>query len=190
MSKVILTDEPNPWTTKGSRIVYDNKWIRVCEDSVIDPNGNDTIYGVVSPKVVAVGVVPLDENNNTWLVGQHRYPHEKYSWEIVEGGCPKGTDPLTSAKRELREEAGITAQEWKHFLTFHTSNCFTNEVAHVWVARQLSFGNPQPDADEKLQVIKIPFSEVVDYVMSGRITDSITMCAVLKLNMLLQKGRM
>jgi ADP-ribose pyrophosphatase len=188
MNKTPLIDEPNPWITKSSRIVYDNKWLRVREDSVIDPSGNHTIYGVVSPKVIAVGIVPLDEDNNTWLVGQYRYPHEKYSWEIVEGGCPVGTDLLASAKRELLEETGITALEWKHFLTFHTSNCFTDEVAHVWVARQLSFGQSQPDDDEKLKVVKIPFHEVVAYVMNGTITDSITICAVLKLNNLLQAG--
>lgn len=189
MSKVILTDEPNPWTTKGSRIVYDNKWISVREDSVIDPNGNDTIYGVLSPKIVAVGIIPLDEENNTWIVGQFRYPHDSYSWEIVEGGCPKGTEPLASAKRELKEEAGIEAQHWKHFLTFHTSNCMTDEVAHVWVARGLSFGESEPDEDEKLKVQKIPFSELVELVMEGIITDSITVCAVLKLNNLLLENK-
>lgn len=189
MPNTLLTDEPNPWTTKSSRIVYDNKWISVREDQVIDPNGNHTIYGVVSPKVIAVGIIPLDNDQNTWLVGQYRYPHEKYSWEIIEGGCPKGTDPLASAQRELLEEAGIIAQEWTHFLTFHTSNCFTDEVAHVWLARQLSFSTPQPDDDEKLKVVKIPLNEVIDYVMNGKITDGITICSILKLHLLLKNNQ-
>ncbi|MEM6723516.1 MAG: NUDIX hydrolase, partial [Bacteroidota bacterium] len=102
----------NPWTKLSEALQYDNPWIRITEHQVLNPNGNPGIYGVVHFKNVAIGIVPLDEEYNTWLVGQYRYTLEQYSWEIPEGGGPLGTDPLKSAKRELLEETGITAKEW------------------------------------------------------------------------------
>ncbi len=188
MSNNKLTNEPNPWQLKSSQLIYENKWIALREDRVVDPNGNDTIYGVLSPKSLAVGVIPLDENNNTWLVGQFRYPLNEYSWEIIEGGCPIGTDLLDSAKRELKEEAGLEATEWKHFLTLHTSNCITDETAEVYVARNITIGESQPDEDEKLQILQLPFEEAYQYVLEGKITDGISVAAILKLKVMLMKG--
>src|SRR5690606_16919281 len=102
----------NPWTTLSIRKVYDNNWIRVEEHDVINPAGGKGIYGKVHFKNKAIGIIPIDRENNIWLVGQFRYPLGAYSWEIPEGGCPEGTSPLESAKRELREETGLTANRW------------------------------------------------------------------------------
>ena len=76
----------NPWQTIDVRPVYDNAWISVAEHRVIDPSGNPGIYGKVSFQNTAVGVIPVDEQGNTWLVGQYRYVLDEYSWEIPEGG--------------------------------------------------------------------------------------------------------
>ncbi len=185
---IILLDEENPWQKKSERIVYDNPWIQVKEDQVIDPSGNDTIYGIVHPKHLALGVIPLDEDNNTWLIGQYRYPLKRYSWEIVEGGAPFGEDPLDAAKRELKEEAGIEAKEWTHFMEMSTSNCLADEHAIFYVARGLTIGEPQPDENEKLQVAKVPFQKAYELVMEGRIQDGMSIGAILKLKIMMDEG--
>src|SRR5690349_10870140 len=104
--------EKNPWTTLSSRPIYDNRWINVREDQVLNPSGGPGIYGVVSFKNKAIGIVPVDADGNTWLVGQYRYTLNEYSWEIPMGGGPNEQDPLLSAQRELQEETGFTATRW------------------------------------------------------------------------------
>lgn len=189
MSKTILKDEGNPWTKKSDRVVYDNPWIHVREHQVIDPSGNDTIYGVVSAKMLAVGIVPLDEDYNTWLVGQFRYPLDKYSWEIIEGGGHFDVDPLESAKRELKEEAGLEATEWTKIMDIQTSNCISDEHAIIYVAKGLTIGEPEPDDNERLQLEKVPFSEAYRLVMEGRINDGMSVGGILKTHILMQEGR-
>lgn len=185
-----LNSEPNPWTTKSEKTVYENNWIKVREDAVIDPNGNDTIYGVVTAKSLAVGVLPLDENYNTWLVGQHRYPLNRYSWEIVEGGGSFNIDPIETGIRELKEETGIIAKEWMPLMTIHTSNCIADETAYLFIARQLSFSQAEPDDTEKLQVAKVSFQEAYQYVLDGTITDAMSVCAILKTKILIDSGQL
>lgn len=185
-----LNVEPNPWTTKKATTVYENNWIKVREDEVIDPNGNDTIYGVVVAKSIAVGILPLDENNNTWLVGQHRYPLNRYSWEIVEGGGSFEVSPIETGIRELKEETGIIAKEWIPLITIHTSNCIADETAYLFIARGLSFSEPCPDDTEKLQVAKVPFEEAYQFVLDGIITDAMSVCAILKTKILIDNGQL
>jgi hypothetical protein len=96
--------DDNPWTTLSSKPVYENPWILVEEHQVINPAGGKGIYGKVHFKNKAIGIVALDDQKNTWLVGQFRYPLNEWSWEIPEGGGPIGADVLLSAKRELKEE--------------------------------------------------------------------------------------
>ncbi len=189
MSKAELTDEENPWTTKSEKVIYDNPWILVNEYQVIDPAGNDTIYGVVRAKHLAIGIIPLDENNNTWLVGQYRYPLNAYSWEIVEGGGRFNIDPVESAKRELKEETGLEAKEYTKILEIQTSNCISDEIAIIYIARGLTEGIASPDDDEKLKVAKIPFEQAYQMVMNGRIKDSLSVGGILKAHLLLQAGK-
>ena len=101
--------EQNPWITKSTETKYENPWIRLDESQVINPAGNDGIYGVVHFKNRAMAIIPLDEENNTWIVGQFRYTTKTYEWEVIEGGVPEGEDLLEGAKRELEEEAGLLA---------------------------------------------------------------------------------
>src|SRR5687767_10265505 len=109
----MIDENKNPWKKLSAEIKYENPWIKVEEHQVLNPAGNPGIYGKVHFKNLAIGVIPIDENGNTWIVGQYRYPLDEYSWEIIEGGGKLGVDPLVSAKRELLEEAGIIAEEWE-----------------------------------------------------------------------------
>ena len=120
----------NPWRTLGSRRVYENPWISVREDSVVRPDGEPGIYGVVHYKNTAVGVLPV-EDDHVYLVGQYRYPLDRYSWEIPEGGCPEGEEPLGAARRELREETGLEAGSWRRLGEAYLSNSVADEYA-VW----------------------------------------------------------
>jgi len=178
----------NPWKTLETTVPYHNPWISISHNKVINPAGGKGIYGVVQFKNLAVGILPLDEENNTWLVGQYRYALDQYSWEIPEGGSPKGTDPLESAKRELKEEVGLVAQEWLPLLEIHTSNSVTDESGIIYVAKKLHQEEAEPEDTEELQVKKLPFAEVLQMVMNGTITDSMSIAAILKAKILMDQG--
>lgn len=175
-------DTTNPWTTLSSREGYSNPWIRVREDQVINPGGGRGIYGVVEYKNRAVGVVPIDENGYTWLVGQWRYCHEQYEWEIPEGGCPPGEETAECARRELMEETGIRAGIIEPLLTgIQLSNSTTNEVCDLFIARDLSFGEAAPEETEQLAVKKLPLKEAIEMARDGRIRDGVSVLALLAL---------
>ena len=177
-------EEDNPWTTLEQKEVYDNPWINVNEHKVINPSGGNGIYGVVHFKNRAIGILPLDEENNTWLVGQYRYPLNAYSWEIPEGGGDLDKDPLDGAKRELLEETGLVAKEWTEIQRMHLSNSVSDEYAFIYVARGLTMTKAAPEETEQLIVKKLPFEEAYEMVMDGRITDSISIAAILKTKIL------
>lgn len=170
----------NPWETTETRMVYENPWIRVREDQVINPAGKPGIYGVVSFKNFAIGIIPVDAEGNTWLVGQYRYSLNEWSWEIPMGGGLKGIDMLESAKRELKEETGYTAEKWTNIMTIHTSNSVTDEEGVVYLAEELTPGETEPEETEQLVVKKLPLKEAVEWVMDGKITDSISVAGLLK----------
>ena len=179
---------PNPWTTLNSRTAYDNPWISISHREVINPGGGNGIYGVVHFKNTSIGIVPLDEDHNTWLVGQYRYTLQRYCWEIPEGGGLRGTDPLEAAKRELKEETGITAALWTPLLELHTSNSVTDEYGVAYIAQGLTFGASAPEETEDLQIRKLSLESAVEMVMQGEITDSLSMISLLKVWECLKRG--
>ncbi len=178
----------NPWTTKSSTAVYANPWIEVTEHQVVRPDGQDGIYGVVHFKNIGVGVLPVDDEGYIYLVGQYRYPLDIYSWEIPEGGCPEGEDTLSAAKRELLEETGMSATNWKHFGGFHLSNSVTDEIAHIYLATGLTAGTPQPDGTEVIAYKRIAFDQALNMVLSREITDAISVMAILLYSRLTDVG--
>ena len=180
-----MSEIKNPWKTMASKQIYENNWIKLVEDQVINPNGNKGIYGKVSFKNKAIGILPLDEKGFTWLVGQYRYTLNEYSWEIPMGGGPLTIDPLISAKRELLEETGLIANKWTRILRIHTSNSVTDEEGFVYLAEDLSQSTPQFDDTEEIAIKKIPFKKAYAMVLENKITDSISIAGILKLGKLL-----
>lgn len=168
-----------PWTVKSARTVFDNPWIRVIDHKIVHPGGEEGEYGVVKFKNIAVGILPLDENGHVPLVGQHRFPHDRYSWELPEGGGPIEADPLESAKRELAEETGLIAASWAQMIAFDISNSVTDERAVCFYAWDLSEGAAAPDASEALTLKRVPFHTLLEMVMTGEITDSLTIVMAL-----------
>lgn len=169
----------NPWKTLGSKKIYDNPWIHVREDAVVNPAGGDGIYGVVSFKNKAIGIIPIDDEGYTYLVGQYRYPLNEYSWEIPEGGGPLHEDPLVAAQRELKEETGYTAAHWEMLGRIHTSNSVTDEEGFLYLATGLTAGESDPEDTEELMVKRVHMKEAVEGVMNGTITDSMSMASIL-----------
>lgn len=170
----------NPWTTLSGEEKYENKWIKVTEYQVLNPAGGKGIYGKVHFKNKAIGIIALDDDNYTWLVGQYRYTMDEFSWEIPEGGGPLGEPAVEAAKRELKEETGITAKKWSALLRIHTSNSVTDERGFVFLAEDLVHGdNNLEETEADLKVKKIHLSDAVDMVMQGEITDSMSMAAIL-----------
>jgi 8-oxo-dGTP pyrophosphatase MutT (NUDIX family) len=172
----------NPWTTLSKQRVYDNPWIRVEEHQVINPAGGHGIYGKVHFKNKAIGIVALDHQNNTWLVGQFRYPLGEWSWEIPEGGGPLESDVLSSAKRELKEETGLTAQHWSEIGRMHLSNSVSDEEGFVFLAEGLEAGESALEETEAdMKVWKLPFTQALEMVLNGEITDSLSIMGILKI---------
>lgn len=169
----------NPWKTLSKKDIYDNKWIHVEEHQVINPGGGKGIYGVVSFKNKAIAIIPIDQNGNTWLVGQYRYTLNEYSWEVPMGGGPVENDILDSAKRELKEETGLSAQVWQNLGRIHTSNSVTDEEGFIFLAQELTQGETEFEESEDLNIMKLPLQEAVKMVFDGKITDAISMAGLL-----------
>lgn len=178
----MITEEiKNPWTTLSGEVKYDNPWITVTEYQVINPSGGKGIYGKIHFKNKAIGVVPLDKDLNTWLVGQFRYTLNAWHWEIPEGGGPPDQEPLVSAQRELREETGLTARRWTEIIHLHTSNSVTDEEGYVFLAEDLEEGiSALEETEADLKVWKLPLKDALQMVLDGKITDSISVMALLK----------
>ncbi len=178
----------NPWVTLKSEKVYDSPWVGLTKHDVLNPSGNPGTYSVVHFKNLAIGILPLDKDYNTWIVGQYRYPIEQYSWEIPEGGGKLDVPPLVSAQRELLEETGITAGKWTKIQEMYLSNSASDEFCVLYIAQDLSFGDSAPEEDEELEVKKIHFNDLYKMVQSGEITDSLTVTIVLKTKLLMLEG--
>lgn len=178
----------NPWRRVTSREVYRNAWIRVREDQVIRPDGQPGIYGVVETRI-ATGVLALTPKRDLCLVGQYRYTMNCYSWEIVEGGTDPGEEPLEAIRRELAEEAGLTAEQWYPLGgEIHVSNCHSSERGYIFVATGLRPVPAHPEPTEQLLIRWVPFETAVRMVMNGEIQDSISMIGILMADRALREG--
>jgi ADP-ribose pyrophosphatase len=180
----------NPWTILDQKPVYENAWISLTEFQVINPSGGRGIYGKVHYKHIAVGILPLDADWNTWLVGQYRFPLDQFSWEIPEGGGRMDEDPVDAAKRELKEETGLIAKDWIKIANMHLSNSVSDELAVIYLARNLEQKKADPEETEKLVIKKLHFDEVVGMLEKGLITDSMSVAAIQKVRLMIFEGKL
>jgi 8-oxo-dGTP pyrophosphatase MutT (NUDIX family) len=172
--------QKNPWITLSEEVKYDNRWINVTEFQVINPGGGHGIYGKVHFKNKAIGIVALDDEMNTWLVGQFRYTLNEWSWEIPEGGGASDQSPLDAAKRELKEETGLNAKKWSQILRLHTSNSVTDEEGFLYLAEELSEGEKDLEETEAdMKIWKLPLQEALQMVTEGKITDALSIMGLL-----------
>jgi 8-oxo-dGTP pyrophosphatase MutT (NUDIX family) len=151
----------------------------VREDQVTRPDGGPGIYGVIEIRP-SVGVVAINERDEIVLVGQWRYPHNHYSWEIPRGGSHPGeSDMLAVAQRELAEEAGVQAECWKYLGTVDCCNGVVDDLQSLYLATGLSAAERNPDPEEDIAVCWKPFAEAVRMSLDGRITEVSSIAAIL-----------
>src|SRR5581483_8843925 len=132
------------------------------------------VYGVVE-MTAAVGIVALDPADRVVLVGQYRYPTDRYSWEIVAGYANPGANAIDAARRELREETGLDATDWTALGSCQVSNSVTDQIGHLFLARGLTTGAPAPDATEDLRRRWIPFADALALAQSGEIDQAFSL---------------
>ena len=183
-----MTSQRGPWTVFDKVVHFESPWLRIDDHKALRPDGAPTRYGVVHFKNTALGVLPLFDNGDTILVGQHRFPSDRYSWEIPEGGGDPDKDPVEEARRELEEEAGVTAANMLKILKMDMSNSVTDEVAIGYIATGLEPGEANPDPSEVLQTRRIAFRDLLHECQSGKISDSLTLVMVFKAYYMAREG--
>jgi len=179
-----------PWTPGEGRVVYENPWIRVTESHPTAPTGRQALYGVVHLKNLALGVLPLHDDGTVTLVGQHRYVFGTYSWELPEGGGKVGEDPLVNIQRELAEEAGLAARDWRQILTFQLSNSVTDEHGFGYLATGLYDVPTRPDDHELIATARVPFREALEQAVNGNMPDAITVALLLRAYHMAREGEL
>ena len=186
----MAAEDQNPWTTLSVAERFDDPWIRVEEHAVATAAGERRGYGVVRFKKRGVGVVPIGAEGHTLLVGQWRYPLGRYLWEIPAGGHTPDEDPLRAARRELREEAALTAGSWREILRMDMSTAITDERVACFLAWDLDGSEPEPDPQEVLAVRRLPFAEAVELVWRGEITAAVSVASILKVHAMATRGEL
>ncbi|PXA83527.1 DNA mismatch repair protein MutT [Caulobacter sp. D4A] len=192
-----MSDDPiwlkphgKPWGVTSAKVVYGNPWIEVTEYQTVAPTGRPALYGKVSFKNQAIGIVPLHADGTVTLVGQARFPRGNYSWEIPEGGAPMHENPLDGAKRELAEEVGLVAADWRLILELELSNSISDEFAHGFLAMDLSPTETAPDDTEDLAVARVPFQEALHAAVTGKMPDSLTVALLLRVHHMASVGEL
>jgi ADP-ribose pyrophosphatase len=167
-----------PWERTSTRQVYQNRWISLREDVVQLPDGRTTIYGVVTCSE-CIGVLPFLDPHTVLMIKQYRYVAKRVTWEMPTGGMHAGESREAAAQRELAEEIGYRAGKLTWLSTFDTSKSVVDETAHLFLGEDLVRVELPPDETEFIEVRPFPFAVVLQMVLSGEITDSMTIIAVL-----------
>ncbi len=182
--------KPPSWRRGEGRTHFENAWLALVEYPATAPTGHETRFGVVRFKNRAVGVLPVHADGTVVLVGQHRFPSMTYSWEMPEGGSPLGEDPLAGARRELAEEAGLSAGTWRPALKLELSNSVTDEEAFCWLAWDLAPAAAERDPTEALSLARVPFTALLAEAVAGRIRDSLTVATALRAYHMAREGEL
>lgn len=184
-----LPDTP-PWRSLGTSVLIDTPWMRVTRHPAVAPTGAEADYVVMRPKNVGTGVLPLHDDGTVSLVGQHRFALMRYSWEMPEGGAPEGEDPFEAVKRELAEEAGLTARHWRTALDVDLSNSITDERAMTWVAWGLEAAETAPDETEVFLSARAPFRDLMAEIARGAVRDSLTVATAYRAYHMAREGEL
>jgi ADP-ribose pyrophosphatase len=178
----------NPVRRISSRQIHDGNLVSLRVDSVILPKGTQAVYERVEIKNGA-STLAMEEDGDVWLVREWKYAIDRPSLEVVSGGIEPGEEPIEAARRELREEAGLTAREWipmGHVDPFTTMLSCPN---YLFIARGLTPVEREPDEAEVMEVMRVPLSEAVRLVMTGEITHGTSCVLIMKADHQLRERR-
>lgn len=181
-------DKPTPWRSHGERLLFENPWLRLTEHPATAPTGAEARYVVMRPANLSVGVLPLHDDGTVTLVGQQRFALMNYSWEMPEGGAPFDEDPLEGARRELAEEAGLAAAEWRQALVMEMSNSITDEKAIAWLAWDFTPVPVDPDPTEVIHSVRVPFRALLDEIGRGAVRDAFTVATAFRAYHMAREG--
>ena len=183
-----LQPHARPWQAKPPECVHDNPWFAADVYAGVAPTGAEAAYYALRYKNAATGVIPLHADGTVTLVGQWRFPFGTYSWELPEGGAPLHEPPIDGARRELREEAGLSAGRLELILTMQLSNASSDETAYIYLATDLEPAEIERDVTEALALARVPFRRALTAAMDGRIRDSLTVAGLLRLHHIAVEG--
>lgn len=167
------------WTVLGTEKKFENDFFKVLEDTVIKPNGEPGTYATINYKP-GVSVLPIDEKDNIYLTFQFRYALGQKDLEVAAGAIDDGEEPLEAARRELKEELGISAGTWTEMGWIQGDTSITNSKAYLFTARHLRFEEPERESSEDIDMIKMPLSEAYQKILDGEITHDQTVVLILK----------
>lgn len=174
--------------TLKSEIVFKGSFFTIKKDVALLPNGNEAGREYLEHPG-GVGVVPITNENEILMVRQYRYPYREVVLEIPAGKKDIGEDPFTTGVRELKEETGATAGKYVDLGALYPSPGYCGEIIWMYGAKDLSFGDVNPDEDEFLEVEKVPLEKAVEMILNGEIKDAKTQAAILKVKLLIDSGK-
>lgn len=181
-----LPQGENPFTKISSLELYRRPYVRFMKD-LVKINGLEKDYSYADI-ANGIGIVAINDRNEVALVGQWRYPIDRYSWEIPAGMREGNEDPLLGAQRELKEEAGVTARKWTPLGEFFMEGSSTTKKAIAFLAQDLKMGEQSLDDDEKIEVLWMPFQQLLELIEQGKMQDGFSVLALLRARMILDKG--
>lgn len=165
-------------TTLNSKNIFSGRLLKLRIDEVMLPNGRKSTREIVEHPG-AVAVVAVNNDNDIIMVRQYRKPIEQELLEIPAGKLEKGESKEACAKRELMEETGYYPNDMKHITSFYTSPGFSNEIIHLFLAKNLEKKAGEADFDEYLQSENVSLGEVIKKIRNGEIVDSKTITGLL-----------
>jgi ADP-ribose pyrophosphatase len=170
----------------SQKSIFTSRYFEV-EEVEIERNGR-TFVKEFCKRRPAVFVLAINEKDEVYLVSQYREVLQKTTVELVAGTCEEGSSPLANAQRELSEEAGVTAKDWKALETIELS-ANVNQQVHLFLATNLQEGKSHPDDDEEIEVVKLPFEEALQKVLKGEITLAPSVTGILLYDALRREGK-
>lgn len=174
-----MTYKKGNWTVKNSRKVYQNPWIKVVEDQVIRPDGNDGIFGVVEMKS-GTSILPIDKEGNVFLIKEYHYAVENDNLEVISGGMDNNEKPLDTAKRELLEETGIKANKWIELGHLDPFTTAIKSKDYMFIAKDLEYLKNSLEGTEEIEAVKVSYQEALKMVKENKITHAASVVLILR----------
>lgn len=168
-----------PWQIVSSQTVYRDPWMHVRRDEVIRPDGAPGTYSVVQIKP-GVAVLAVEEDGTAHLTDEFHYGIGRQSLEVVSGGIEPGEDAEATARRELREELGFEAVEWRALGTVDPFTSSLVSPTQLYLARRLRYVGTAPEGTEQIRRVSVPLADAVEMVLDSRITHAPSCVAILK----------